>query len=293
MLLCAFCASGWLSLAADLPKARIAIVGGTFINDALLFTDGILKTNFTIETPAGTSPKIHYGESDGVPFFYVHMHGEGKWTATWAALAQLGVRDVIGGATAGGVNLAFKTFDCVIPHDFMDFNSDRPKYVPVEAMKDRPSGIPRYNPPMDDLLRNILIAETRKAVRASHDYDDINVHEMGVCTQTGGMRFETPSEVRWVKQIGGDLVTLNVGTEITYARQLGINYACLIVISNPAEGIGPWSWDDIKKVYPRMNPLCVKILLNALPKIAAIPPDAKRVGDELRLHPEMTSKEQK
>ena len=31
--------------------------------------------------------KIHYGESGGVPFYYVHMHGEGKWTATWAALA--------------------------------------------------------------------------------------------------------------------------------------------------------------------------------------------------------------
>jgi 5'-methylthioadenosine phosphorylase len=31
---------------------------------------------------------------------------------------------------------------------------------------------------------------------------------------------------------------MSVGTEVCYARQAGINHACLVVISNPAEGLG-------------------------------------------------------
>jgi 5'-methylthioadenosine phosphorylase len=68
----------------------------------------------------------------------------------------------------------------------------------------------------------------------------------------------------------------------------GINYAALVAIWNPAEGVGPWDWETLKKVYPRLNPLSLSIVLAALPRIAAIG-DQPRVGDGLRMHPEMTS----
>jgi 5'-methylthioadenosine phosphorylase len=90
------------------------------------------------------------------------------------------------------------------------------------------------------------------------------------------------------RQWGGDLVTMNIATEMAYARMLGINYASLAAISNPAEGVGEWDWETIKKVYPRLNPLSLDIVLAAIPKIAAIG-DRPRVGDGLRMHPEMTS----
>lgn len=273
--------------AAEPPKAKIAIVGGTFINDAL-FGNSVLKSSFTVPTPSGESPKIHYGEVEGVPFYYVHMHGEGKWVATWQALAQLGVKEVLGGATAGGINVAMKIYDCVVPHDFIDVNVDRPKSI---SLPDRPGDIPRYVPPMDPLLRQILIDETRRAVRAQPSFNDINVLEKGVIVQAAGGRFETAAEIAAFQRMGGDLVTMSVGTEISYARQLGINYACLVVISNPAEGIGAWTWDDIRNVYPRMNPLCVDILLKAVPRVAKIG-DGPREGDKLRFHPPMTSKKE-
>ncbi|WP_293393997.1 hypothetical protein, partial [Nevskia sp.] len=40
----------------DFPKAKVALVGGTFINDALLNSSGILKGSFTIKTRVGLSP---------------------------------------------------------------------------------------------------------------------------------------------------------------------------------------------------------------------------------------------
>jgi 5'-methylthioadenosine phosphorylase len=273
----------------DFPRATIAVVGGTFINDALLKKPGLVKGHFTVKTKVGESPRIYYAETGGIPFYYVHAHGEGKWVETWAALYDLGVKEAIGGATAGGINAAMKLYDYVVPHDFIDLNVDRPLAMPHIVHRDPKSiPLPRYIPAMDPLLRDILISETRKALRASHDYDDVQLHEQGVVVQARGGRFETASEIRMFRQWGGDLVTMNIATEMAYARMLGINYASLAAISNPAEGVGEWDWETLKKVYPRLNPLSLTIVLAAIPKIAAIG-DRPRVGDGLRMHPEMTS----
>jgi 5'-methylthioadenosine phosphorylase len=274
----------------DFPRARIALVGGTFINDALLKSEGILKGSFTIKTKAGVSPTIWYGETGGVPFYYVHMHGEGRFVETWAALYELGVRDAIGGATAGGINPSMKLYDYVVPHDFIDMNITRPLAMPMEVYKDQGKiPIPRYVPAMDPLLQKILIEETRKAIRASRDYDDIGLHERGVLIQARGGRFETAAEVRMMGLWGADLVTMSIGTEMTYARMMGIHYAALVSISNPAEGVGDWDWETLRGVYPRINPLSLGIVLAAIPRIAAIGDEVPRVGDALRFHPEMTS----
>jgi 5'-methylthioadenosine phosphorylase len=284
---------GWAATVKDFPKAKIAIIGGTFINDALLKKPGLVKGHFTVKTKVGESPKIYYAEAAGIPFYYVHAHGEGKWLETWAALYDLGVRDAIGGATAGGINPSMKLYDYVVPDDFIDLNIDRPLAMPQIVYHDPKSiPLPRFVPAMDPLLRDILIGETRKAVRASHDYDDIQIHEQGVVIQARGGRFETASEIRMFRQWGGDVVTMNVASEMSYARMMGINYASLVAISNPAEGVGEWDWETIKKVYPRLNPLSLDIVLSAIPRIAAIG-DQPRVGDGLRMHPEMTSESSK
>jgi 5'-methylthioadenosine phosphorylase len=289
LLLALFALPAFAATVDDFPKAKIAIIGGTFLNDALLKKQGLIKGSFTVKTKVGMSPTIYAAEVGGIPFYYVHAHGEGKWVETWAALYDLGVRDAIGGATAGGINPSMKLYDYVVPHDFIDLNVDRPLSIPQVVYHDPKSiPLPRYVPAMDPLLRDILIGETRKAVRATHDYDDIQLHEQGVIIQARGGRFETVSEIRMFRQWGADLVTMNVGTEMAYARMLGINYASLVAISNPAEGVGEWNWETIKTVYPRLNPLSLSIVLAAIPRIAAIG-DQPRVGDGLRMHPEMTS----
>lgn len=271
---------------ADAPRARVAVVGGTFLNDALM-DSGLLVKAFRVETPSGPSPEIHYGEHAGVPFYYVHMHGGGDYVATWLALHHLGVKEAIGGATAGGINTAFKTNDFVVPDDLVDFNTDRPKMLPYGSLKDEGLVLARLTPAMDPLIRSILIEETRAVIRPDRAFDAINVHERGVILQAAGGRFETAAEIRHFQSIGGDLVTMSVGTEISFARQAGINYACLVIISNPAEGLGEWGWDMLPGVYKRLNPVSLEIVRRALPRVAALPAEG-RVGDGLRIHPEMT-----
>ena len=271
---------------ADAPKARVAVVGGTFLNDALI-DSGLLKRSFRVDTATGPSPEIHLGEVDGVAFYYVHMHGSGKFVGTWLALHHLGVREAIGGATAGGVNVAFKTLDFVVPDDVIDFNTDRPKMLPYGSLRDQGLVLARLTPAVDPLLHRILVEETRAVIRPDRQYDAINVHERGVILQAAGGRFESAAEIRHFRSIGGDLVTMSVGTEVSYARQAGINYACLVVISNPAEGLGEWGWDMLPAVYRRLNPVCLEVVKRAVVRASALP-DGERVGDGLRIHPEMS-----
>ncbi|MGJ3242846.1 MAG: hypothetical protein ACFE0O_07830 [Opitutales bacterium] len=271
------------------PEARIAVLGGTHLNDAI-FDFGGLTGWFGIDTPAGPSPRFYYGETGGVGYYYTHFHGEGKWVETWLALETLGVTDALGGATAGGVNPAMKLYDFVVPDDFIDLNIDRPPGIPMEYLPNPHTAYPRFVPAMDEPLRQILIEETRRAIRPNRDFDDINIHVRGVSCQTRGGRFETEAEIAMLRQQGADLVTMNVGTEIAYARQLGIHFAVLHIISNPAEGIAPWTWKDMHSTYPRLNPVAVEITLAAIRRIAALPADTPRSGDAQREHPPLSYK---
>lgn len=275
---------------AQVDGTRIAIFGGTFINDALFERDGVLGEPFTVETKLGVSPRIYPGEANGIPFYYVHMHGSTALQASWLAMYDLGVEEVLGGATAGGINPSMLPYDYVVPDDFIDMNIDRPLSFPREVYRD-PSKIPlpRFVPAMDPDLRRILIEETRRRIRADRELDDIDLHESGVIVQARGGRFETPAEIRMFARWGGDVVTMNVGTEIAYARMLGMNYAALIAISNPAEGVAPWDFSEMPPLYRRINPISVDILLAALPHIAALE-GKQRAGDSLIFHPEMTTK---
>ncbi|MFK8052805.1 MAG: hypothetical protein AB8F65_07500 [Woeseiaceae bacterium] len=270
--------------------AKIAIMGGTFLNDALSLEDGVLGEPFTLMTKLGESAPIFPGDLNGVPFYYIHMHGSTALQASWVALYDLGVKEVIGGATAGGINPAMQPYDYVIPHDFIDMNTDRPLRFPRDIYRESEGvPLPRVNPAMDPDLRTILLEETRNRLRSDRALDDISLHKAGVIIQPRGGRFETVAEIKIFAQWGSDVVTMNLATEIAYARMLGMNYACIVVISNPAEGVAPWDFGEIPALYQRVNPISLDIIAAALPRVAALG-DKPRVSDSLIFHPEMTMK---
>jgi 5'-methylthioadenosine phosphorylase len=271
------------------PPANICIVGGTNIAYALA-TSSHISAAFVLETTFGPSPTIYFGETDAVPFYHVTLHGSSTDASgvaeqdallmVWGALYHLGVSDVLGGATAGSINPAYKVGDWVVADDFIDFNIDRKRSIAPEILGAEAARIlPRHVPADDPLLRKILGEETARVVGKE------KVHEGGVIIQAAGGRFETAAEIRMFQRLGGDLVTMNVPTEMAYARQLNINYASLIAISNPAEGLGTWDWKTLSELYPRFHSQGIEIYLAAVRRIYDLP-ERRRIGDTLRVHPE-------
>ncbi|MDG2169098.1 MAG: hypothetical protein P8L44_14365 [Opitutales bacterium] len=272
---------------SPLPPAKIAILGGTFLNDYLFGTD-LMQGYSIVNTSVGSSPKIYYGESGNVPFYYVHFHGEGKWLETWLALRDLGVKEAIGGATAGGISPLLKTRDYVIPVDFMDKNVDRVSNIPEEYLEDPSHALCRFTPPYDETLRSFLVEETRSVIRSNPELNDINVVDGGRLLQSRFGRFETVAEIEAYRSQGADLITHNLTTEVVFAKQLGIHYAWMNIISNPAEGVAPWTFESLADVYLHLNPVTWQILERVLPRIAAIPEDAPRTIDTQREHPPLS-----
>lgn len=270
-----------------LPSATIAVVGGTHLNDYLAVTN-CLAGYAVVETAAGLSPKIYFGECAGVPFYYVHFHGEGKWLETWLALRDLGVTDALGGATAGGINPLLKPRDFVIPSDFLDKNIDRIANVPVEYLANPSHALCRFVPAFDETLRALLIEESRAVIREQPDLSDINVFAEGVVLQSRFGRFETVAEINAYRLQGADVVTHNLTTEIVFAKQLGIHYAALHVVSNPAEGVAPWSFESLSDIYLQLNPVTWQILERVLPRISTISPTTIRTLDGQREHPPLS-----
>ena len=124
------------------PKATICVVGGTNVAHALARSSHV-SASFTIDTLFGVSPLIYFGETSGVPFYHITLHGSIELSGVaeqevllrvWSALHQLGVSDALGGATAGSINEKYKLGDWVIADDFVDFNIDRQRSIAAAVL---------------------------------------------------------------------------------------------------------------------------------------------------------------
>jgi len=77
-----------------------------------------------------------------------------------------------------------------------------------------------------------------------------------VCTE--GPRFETPAEIRMFKQLGADLVGMTSVPEVVLARELGMCYASIGMVTNEAAGIATHSLTHTE-VMESMKELGVKV----------------------------------
>ena len=69
----------------------------------------------------------------------------------------------------------------------------------------------------------------------------IRVHEKGTYVCTEGPRYETAAEIRMFHMMGGDVVGMTSVPEVVLAREAGLCYAALALVTNYAAGISPTS----------------------------------------------------
>ena len=184
------------------------------------------------------------GTWNGRPVGLVPRHGSAHtipphaidYRANIWALRSLGVEAIVATAVSGGIDPALQPGDLVLISDVVDLTSGRADTF-FDGVTDPgfgPDGDRRVvHTDMTTAYHPGLRAVVAEAARA----EGIELVPTGVYCATNGPRFETPAEIAMLGRLGGQLVGMTGYPEVALAREAGIPYASIGVISNPAAGL--------------------------------------------------------
>lgn len=193
-----------------------------------------------------------YGEAslltgmwDGVQIAFVPRHGGDhsippsaiNYRANVRALADLGVEVVFAVNVVGSMLPERPPGSFVLVDDFIEFTIGR-----ADTFHDRPGEVQHTD------MTGVYDPDLRRLLHHAGDLEGVDlgsVEATYVCTN--GPRFETPAEIRMFARLGGGVVGMTGYPEVALAREAGIRYASIAVVSNVAAGMmdEPISHDEI------------------------------------------------
>lgn len=211
-----------------------AIIGGT----GLAQLGGLaVQRSLAIETPYGEpSAEVVIGEFAGREVLFLARHGaphripphQVNYRANLWALKQAGAGAVLAVNAVGGIHPGLATGHFCVPHQLIDYTSGR-EHTYFAGNVEQVTHID-FSHPYSEPLRERLLAGLR-AEGVAHG-------ERGVYGCTQGPRLETAAEIARMERDGCDIVGMTGMPEAALARELGLAYACLAWVVNPAAGKG-------------------------------------------------------
>lgn len=214
-------------------QVDVAIIGGTGVYRA----DMLERTKtIDVETVYGRV-NLLTGEYKGRRVAFLARHGQGhtvpphlvNYRANIQALKQLGAQRVIATTAVGSLNEKMGPTDFVLIDQFLDFTKTR-----VSTFYEGGAQGVLHVDVTDPYCREIREFMYQKAQDLG-----LKVHKGGCYVCAEGPRFETPAEIKMYKLLGGDLVGMTNVPEVVLAREAGLCYATVSMVTNFAAGISP------------------------------------------------------
>jgi 5'-methylthioadenosine phosphorylase len=238
---------------------RLAIIGGTGFYEMACAT---LKEKKPVDTKYGRVTVFIYEDGAGGEFAFLPRHGEGhayaphriNYRANIMALSLLGVERIIGICSVGSLRKNIGPGDFVLVDQFLDFTKSRPNTFFDEEGHVVHTDV--TEPYCADMGGSIL------SVRSP----GVRLHPKGTYVCAEGPRFETAAEIKMFAALGGDVVGMTGVPECVLARELGICYACIAVVTNYAAGITdePLSHSEVVERMKEMGPVLQKYAVTCL-----------------------------
>lgn len=189
--------------------------------------------HFPVSTVEGHAGQLVIGQLAGAQvcamqgrFHFYEGYTPQQITFPVRVMQRLGVGNLIVTNAAGGLNPAFRAGDMMLIEDHLNFvgmAGNNPLYGPnVDAFGLRfPSMTKAYSPRLCTLLL------------AAADELDIPV-QRGVYAMVAGPSFETPAEVRFLRNAGADAVGMSTAPEVIVAHHAGMEVLGISSITNMA-----------------------------------------------------------
>ncbi|NLY76813.1 MAG: S-methyl-5'-thioinosine phosphorylase [Tissierellia bacterium] len=205
-----------------------AIIGGTGVYDA-----GKGAYSKVIETEYG-KVEVDVLKLNGEEIVFLARHGKGhslpphriNYRANMMALKKLGVKCIYATAAVGSCNEYYAPGDIVVIRDFIDFTKSRPV-----TFFEGEDGTVVHVDMKDPYCRNL-----RKRFYEASSSQLLHIIGDAVYACTEGPRFETAAEIKMYRMLGADVVGMTSVPEVVLAKELGMCYATVGIITNWCTG---------------------------------------------------------
>jgi 5'-deoxy-5'-methylthioadenosine phosphorylase len=211
---------------------KIGIIGGTGFTRMKQLE---ITHREVVNTPYGeASAPLTHGRLGDLELLFLPRHGSGhnipphliNYRANIWAMKELGVEQVIGFATVGGITQPPQAI--IIPDQLIDYSWGREQTF-FDGEDGQVSHVD-FSSPFCGELRQIL---TNAALGAG-----IDIVTEGVYGVTQGPRLETAAEIIRLQADGCDIVGMTALPEAALAREKGLCYATCALVVNWAAGKG-------------------------------------------------------
>lgn len=206
----------------------------------------------------------------GIPVLFLPRHGTQHSTpphiidyrAQIAGLKKLGVERIVGVCSVGSLVRGLEPGTFAILGDFIDFTKRRTDtFHDADGTLAHTDFSKPYCPSVSDALAEGC-QEHSAAFRGSVVYVGVE-----------GPRYETPSEVKLFASWGGHVVGMTNVPEVVLAREAGMCYGALAVVTNLAAGLedGPMSHDEVRAGMAEQQHLLQAVVGSAARKLTRLP----------------------
>lgn len=243
---------------------RVAIIGGTGIDEMACFASGRAES---VTTRFGLADVIG-AVVDGREVLFLPRHGREhsvapsriNYRAQIAALRKLAVDAVIGVCAVGSLTPDLPAGSFAVLSDFIDLTKRRADTFFDE--EGGPVAHTDFTQPYCPLVSGEL---ARACVGAG-----VTFEPQGIYIGVEGPRYETPAEIRLYASWGGHVIGMTNLPEVVLAREAGLCYGALAVVTNLASGLSPTrlNHDEVRSAMALASRKLQHILMDA---ISAIP----------------------
>ncbi|MFN0090337.1 MAG: S-methyl-5'-thioadenosine phosphorylase [Acidimicrobiales bacterium] len=210
--------------AAKRPEAEIGVFGGSGLYSLLPEV-----TEVELDTPYGPpAGALHLGQVAGRSVAFLPRHGPGhelpphriNYRANLWAMHHLGVRRILAPCASGSLRPDIRPGEFVVPDQLVDRTAGR-----ADTFHDGPDVVhASFADPFDEEMRAAAVAAGRA--------EGITVHDGGTVVVIQGPRFSTRAESQWYAAQGWHVINMTQYPEAVLARELGIAYASIALVTD-------------------------------------------------------------
>jgi len=235
----------------------IGIIGGTGFER--LISEGI-KTE--LDTPYGNVEYIK-GYLEDVDIIFIPRHGfrhekpphKIPYKANIYTFHKLGIERVIGISAVGSLREDLPPGSIVIPNQLIDYTTRRDTFYDEKAVH-------------VDVTRPYCREMMKIVINKAHELK-IDLRYGYVYITTEGPRFETPAEIRMFKKIGADIVGMTNIPEAILAREIGLHYILIALVTNYAAGMQNMvSMDEVYDVTKKAERNLYKLIRYSIKELS-------------------------